>query len=88
MPSRFKAVDGAFSSMCAINRSLGVLSDTWTFLLLREALLGRRTYAEFEQNLGIGTAVLADRIAHLVDCGVMEKLPYRIPVRESVTRIR
>ncbi|AWK72535.1 hypothetical protein CBI38_14140 [Rhodococcus oxybenzonivorans] len=65
-----------------------MLSDTWTFLLLREALLGRRTYAEFEQNLGIGTAVLADRIAHLVDCGVMEKLPYRIPVRESVTRIR
>jgi DNA-binding HxlR family transcriptional regulator len=79
MPSRSKAVDGAFSSTCAITRSLGVLSDTWTFLLLREALLGRRTFAEFEQNLGIGTAVLADRLAHLVDCGVMEKLPYRIP---------
>ncbi|WP_314173866.1 winged helix-turn-helix transcriptional regulator [Streptomyces winkii] len=56
-----------------------MLNDPWTFLLLREALLGRRTFAEFRDRLGIATDVLSARLASLVEHGIMEKIPYRQP---------
>lgn len=64
-------------SQCAIARSLGVLSDSWSFLLLREAHLGQRTFAQFRDTLGIATDVLSTRLAALVDHGVLEKTPYQ-----------
>lgn len=62
---------------CAIARSLGVLSDTWSFLLLREVHLGRYTFAEFRDHLGIATDVLSARLASLVEHGVLERIPYQ-----------
>ncbi|GAA3524890.1 helix-turn-helix domain-containing protein [Aeromicrobium panaciterrae] len=79
MPPRSKALADAATDSCAITRSLGVLSDSWSFLLLREALFGRRTFAEFVDALGIATDVLSVRLASLVEHGVMEKIPYREP---------
>lgn len=79
MPPRSKAVADASGSSCAITRCLGVLSDPWSFLLLREALLGRRTFAEFRDSLGISTDVLSARLTEMVEYGVMEKIPYRKP---------
>lgn len=79
MPPRSKALADASSNSCAIKRSLGVLADAWTFLLLREALLGRRTFAEFRDSLDISTDVLTARLTDLIECGVMEKVPYRKP---------
>lgn len=77
MPPRSKALATALSDPCAIMRSLGVLSDPWSFLLLREAMLGRRTFAEFRTRLGIATDVLSARLAMLVEHGVLERTPYR-----------
>ncbi|WP_375735907.1 winged helix-turn-helix transcriptional regulator [Polymorphospora lycopeni] len=79
MPRRSKTLADAMDSSCAITRSLGVLSDPWSFLLLREALLGRRTFAEFRDNLGIATDVLTARLNSLVEHGIMEKIPYQEP---------
>lgn len=66
-------------SSCAIARSVSVLSDPWSFLLLREALLGRRTFAQFRDGLGIATDVLSARLATLVEHGVLERTPYQEP---------
>jgi DNA-binding HxlR family transcriptional regulator len=64
---------------CSIARSLGVLGERWTLLILREAFLGRTRFAEFRDALGVAPDVLTDRLATLVEYGVMEREPYREP---------
>ncbi len=59
---------------CSIARALEVLGDWWTFLVVREAFLGTRRFADFEANLGISKNVLAQRLEHLVKHGVFERV--------------
>jgi DNA-binding HxlR family transcriptional regulator len=66
-------------SPCSIARTLEVVGERWTFLILREALSGVTRFADFRQALGIAPDVLSDRLATLVDAGVLEKQPYREP---------
>jgi DNA-binding HxlR family transcriptional regulator len=66
-------------STCSIARCLGVLGERWTFLILREALLGATRFAQFRDNLGIAPDVLSDRLSTLVEYGVMERQPYQEP---------
>jgi DNA-binding HxlR family transcriptional regulator len=71
---------------CSVARSLGVLGERWTFLIVREALFGATRFAEFRERLGVAPDVLSARLATLVEGGVMEKVPYREPgsrVREA-----
>jgi len=70
-------------SSCSIARSLGVLGERWTFLILREAFLGATRFAEFRDGLGVAPDVLSDRLATLVAYGVMEREPYREPGARS-----
>lgn len=79
MPTRSTALTGALNDSCAISRSLGVLVDPWSFLLLREAMLGRPTFSEFRSALGISASVLSAHLATLVDHGILEKTPYQQP---------
>ena len=66
-------------SACSIARSLGVLGERWTFLILREAFFGVTKFAEFRDRLGIAPDVLSDRLSTLVEYGVMEREPYQEP---------
>ena len=66
-------------STCSIARSLGVLGERWTFLILREAFLGATRFAEFRDRLGVAPDVLSDRLSTLVEYGVMERQPYQEP---------
>src|SRR5262249_7015341 len=59
---------------CAVAQALEVLGDWWTLLVVREALVGTRRFADFEQNLGIAKNVLAHRLDHLVARGVLERV--------------
>jgi DNA-binding HxlR family transcriptional regulator len=70
-------------SSCSIERSLGVLGERWTFLILREAFFGSTKFAEFRDALGIAPDVLSDRLATLVEYGVLEREPYREPGARS-----
>src|SRR5580704_17305540 len=70
-------------SSCSIARSLGVLGERWTFLILRDAFLGKTRFAEFRESLGVAPDVLSDRLATLVSHGVMEREPYREPGAQS-----
>ena len=64
---------------CSIARTLEVVGERWTFLILREALSGLTRFADFRQALGVAPDVLSDRLATLVEAGVLEKRPYREP---------
>jgi DNA-binding HxlR family transcriptional regulator len=70
-------------SSCSIARSLGVLGERWTILILREALSGMTRFAEFRDALGVAADVLSDRLATLVDYGVMYREPYQEPGRRT-----
>ncbi|HEY3867400.1 MAG TPA: helix-turn-helix domain-containing protein [Actinocrinis sp.] len=66
-------------SSCSIARSLGVLGERWTLLVLRDAVLGATRFAQFRENLGVAPDVLTDRLAALVEYGVLEREPYQEP---------
>jgi DNA-binding HxlR family transcriptional regulator len=64
-------------SSCSIARSLGVLGERWTFLILREALTGATRFSQFRDALGIAPDVLTERLNTLVEYGVMTREPYQ-----------
>src|SRR5450631_992942 len=68
---------------CSIARSLEVLGERWTFLILREALSGATRFAQFREALGIAPDVLTDRLSTLVEYGVLAREPYQEPGRRS-----
>src|ERR671937_1066698 len=61
----------------AVGLAVDVLSDRWTFLILREAFFGVRRYGQMQRNLGIARNVLADRLRQLVSDGMFERVRYR-----------
>jgi DNA-binding HxlR family transcriptional regulator len=67
------------STPCSIARTLAVLGDRWTFLILRDAFEGITRFEDFRESLGVATDVLSARLSALVEHGVMEKAEYREP---------
>jgi DNA-binding HxlR family transcriptional regulator len=61
---------------CSIARPVALLGDRWTFMVLRDAFSGVRRFDQFQSRLGISRPLLADRLARLVDAGVLELRPY------------
>ena len=66
-------------SSCQVVRTLDVIGEKWSLLIIRDALRGRTKYSEFRDNLGAPTDILTSRLAKLVDAGVLEKRAYREP---------
>lgn len=62
---------------CSVARTLAVLGDRWTMLILRNAFLGCRRFDAFQAQLGLTRHVLAERLARLVDDGVLVKRAYQ-----------
>lgn len=62
---------------CSIARSLELIGERWTILVLRDAFLGLRRFGQFQQNLGIARNVLAARLDRLVAEEILEKVPYQ-----------
>jgi DNA-binding HxlR family transcriptional regulator len=65
------------SQNCSVARALELVGERWTVLILREAFLGRRRFDAMAETLGIARNVLAARLAHLVEEGVLEKVRYQ-----------
>ena len=64
-------------SRCSVAGTLAVVGEKWSLLVLREAFLGVRRFADFQRQLGAPKAVLTDRLATLVDQGVLRRVPYQ-----------
>ncbi|HJS95001.1 MAG TPA: helix-turn-helix domain-containing protein [Solirubrobacteraceae bacterium] len=61
--------------VCSIARSLEVVGERWTLLILRDAVLGIERFEEFQNSLGIATNVLTNRLKSLCEEGVLERVP-------------
>jgi DNA-binding HxlR family transcriptional regulator len=67
-------------STCSVARSLEVLGDGWTLMIVREAMIaGSTRFQEFREALGIASNSLAKRLALLVDEGLLERRTYQEP---------
>jgi DNA-binding HxlR family transcriptional regulator len=64
---------------CSIRRSLDILGEKWTLLVLREAFYGVRRFADFHQTLGCARNILSARLRTLVDEDILVAVPYREP---------
>lgn len=62
---------------CSIARALDVLGESWTLLILRDALQGLRRFDQLQTSLGVATNVLTARLKRLVDLGLLERRAYR-----------
>lgn len=62
---------------CSVARSLSVVGERWTMLIIRDAFLGTRRFDQFQSNLGITRHRLSERLGKLVEHGVLVKVPYQ-----------
>ena len=62
---------------CSIARTLEVVGERWTLLIIRDALTGIHRFDEFQQSLGIATNVLSNRLDRLVDNGILTRTQYQ-----------
>jgi DNA-binding HxlR family transcriptional regulator len=61
---------------CSAARTLSVIGDRWTMLILRQAFAGTRRFKDFQSQLGLTTHRLAERLEKLVQEGVFERRRY------------
>jgi DNA-binding HxlR family transcriptional regulator len=61
---------------CPIARTTDLIGDWWTPIIMRESFLGVRRFDDFHERLGVPRAVLSQRLARLVDDGLLEKVVY------------
>ena len=67
---------------CPIARALSILGDRWTLMIVRDCFFGVHRFEGFQANLGISRTILRDRLAHLVQAGILVRQPYQDrPVR-------
>jgi DNA-binding HxlR family transcriptional regulator len=69
-PTDFSAMD------CSVARTLDVIGDKWSLLILRDAFYGLRRFEDFRDDLGVARNVLTDRLQKLVARGVLERRLY------------
>ena len=67
------------SSNCSIARTLQVLGEKWTLLIIRESFYGATRFEQFHRVLQCPRNLLSDRLAKLVDEGILERSEYREP---------
>ena len=60
---------------CPVARSLDAIGDWWSLLIIRDAFDGLRRFGEFQKNLGVAKGILATRLRHLVDLGILNTAP-------------
>jgi DNA-binding HxlR family transcriptional regulator len=61
---------------CSIARTVSILGERWTLMILRQAFLGARRFEDYQRGLGIARNMLADRLRTLVDEGILARRPY------------
>jgi DNA-binding HxlR family transcriptional regulator len=75
----------SYGQRCPLARALDVIGDRWTFLVVRELLLGPRRYTDLLDGLpGVGTNILAARLAALQAGGVVTKRELPAPTAVTV----
>jgi DNA-binding HxlR family transcriptional regulator len=67
---------------CSIARTLEIVGERWTLLIIRDVFLGLRRFDQLQESLGIARNVLTDRLNRLVEEGILERVQYSVrPLR-------
>lgn len=69
----------ASTENCPVQRTLDVVGEKWTLLILRDAVNGVRRFDDFRRHIGLSEAVLSDRLRKLTSAGVLKTVPYQEP---------
>jgi DNA-binding HxlR family transcriptional regulator len=64
---------------CTIGRTMAILGERWTFVVIREVFNGIRRFDDMRRRTAIPRQVLTNRLAVLVDHGLLRKEPYQVP---------
>jgi DNA-binding HxlR family transcriptional regulator len=62
---------------CSLARTVAVIGDRWSLLILRECFLRTRRFDDFQSALGITRHLLAERLKKLVRLGILRRIPYQ-----------
>ncbi|MEX0162134.1 helix-turn-helix transcriptional regulator [Pseudomonas brassicacearum] len=63
------------NSECPIARTLDVIGDRWSLMIIRDAFDDIRRFSEFQKSLGVAKNILASRLKALVEVGVFDVRP-------------
>jgi DNA-binding HxlR family transcriptional regulator len=63
--------------LCSIARSLEVIGEKWSLLIVREVFWGHTRFSALRESLGLSSDILTARLAKLVECGVLELHAYQ-----------
>jgi DNA-binding HxlR family transcriptional regulator len=72
---------------CSVGRTVAILGDSWTFLILRECLFGARRFQTFQSILGLPRGTLASRLRKLTEQGLLRQVEYSERPRRSEYRL-
>ncbi|MBO0839330.1 MAG: helix-turn-helix transcriptional regulator [Sciscionella sp.] len=61
---------------CSIARTLDVVGEWWTMLIIRDALRGATRFDQFRESLGVARGVLSTRLHKLVEQGILDRRQY------------
>ncbi|MEU3277917.1 winged helix-turn-helix transcriptional regulator [Streptomyces antibioticus] len=73
----------ASTENCPVQRTLDIVGEKWTLLILRDAAAGVRRFDDFHRHIGLSEAVLSDRLRKLTAAGILTTVPYREPGSRS-----
>jgi len=63
-------------NVCPVARTVARVGDVWSLMILRDAFLGQTRFDDFRRSLGVAPNILADRLARLVETGLLERRRY------------
>ncbi|MGP3755382.1 transcriptional regulator, HxlR family [Streptomyces sp. LamerLS-316] len=58
---------------CPVARTLDLVGDRWSLLIVRDAMDGARAFTDFQQRTGIARNILTDRLRRLIERGILER---------------
>lgn len=58
---------------CPVARTLDLVGERWSMLIVRDAMDGARAFTDFQQRTGIARNILTDRLRRLVDRGILDR---------------
>ena len=61
---------------CSVARTLDIVGEWWTLLIVRNLMFGQRRFEEIQGDLGIARNILSDRLNTLVDAGIVDRVKY------------
>jgi DNA-binding HxlR family transcriptional regulator len=62
---------------CSVAKSLEVIGERWSLLIVREVMHGRRRFGELQGSLGVARNVLSARLQRLIEEGILERRAYQ-----------